>query len=129
MNSTLLLNICNIDTVMKTVIILLIVANADKRLTDNVFVLAQINMKSTSFTDRHLYLPILFQWSKNDSNFTQTWQYSSLTEAVLIWCVHWYTTVRDSNSKSCMSSWSSYRPSEFSSWVLVLSFRSQKWCV
>ncbi len=59
MNSTLLLNICNIDTVMQTVIILLIVANADKRLSDSVFVLAQINMKSTSCI--HLYLPILFQ--------------------------------------------------------------------
>ncbi len=50
---------------MQTVIILLIVANADKRLSDSVFVLAQINMKSTSCI--HLYLPILFQWSKNVS--------------------------------------------------------------
>lgn len=61
----------------------------------------------------------------------QTSQFSSLTKAVLIWCAHWYTTVRDSNSfcsKSCMSSWSSYQHSEFSSYMLVLSFRSQKWC-
>lgn len=53
------------------------------------------------------------------------------SKAVLIWCAHWYMTVRDSNSfcsESCMSAWSSYQPSEFSSYMLVLSFRSQKWC-
>lgn len=58
-------------------------------------------------------------------------QFHTLSEAVLIWCSHWYMTVRDSNSfcsESCMSSWSSYQPSEFSSYMLVLSFRSQKWC-